>query len=83
MQTRIVLTDKRDIEVIRHSQYVESLLDNALESYEHLSQECAIAWREVKRQRARARFWCGAFCVACSVVVGLGILGGVCWWVIR
>ena len=30
-----------------------------------------------------ARHWRMAFCVACSVVLGMGIIGGVCWWVIR
>ena len=79
----VVLTDRRDIEAIRQARFVEDLLDNALESYEHLAKECEVAWREAKRQRARARFWCGAFWLACSVVLGMGILGGVCYMVIR
>ena len=49
----VVLTAEKDIEVYRHAQAVEGVLDSALEAYAKLAEENA----ELHRQLKRAREW--------------------------
>ena len=79
----VVLTDQRDIEVIRHSRYVEKLLDSADDVIESLSRDLAEEKRKTRQAQRSSNHWQALFWILLSVLGGWGILGVVCLWTLH